>query len=156
MDFLIARDDLHRTRFADAPMPELESGQALLAVDAFGLTSNNITYAMFGDAMSYWGFFPAEDGWGRMPVWGFAEVTASRHDAVEPGTRVYGYLPPSTELLIAPGRVGDARVRRRLRPPVGSSRRSTTPICASTRTRSMTRTPRISRCCCGRCSSRRG
>src|SRR5271167_400744 len=106
MDFLLAKDDLHRTRFIDTPTPELDAGQVLLAVDAFGLTSNNITYAIFGDAMSYWDFFPAQQGWGRMPVWGFAEVAASRHDAVETGTRVYGYLPPSSELLIAPERVG--------------------------------------------------
>ncbi len=105
MDFLLAKDDLHRTRFVDAPALEPGPGQALLAVDAFGLTSNNITYAVFGEAMSYWSFFPAGQGWGRMPVWGFAEVVASRHDAVQEGTRVYGYLPPSSELLISPGRV---------------------------------------------------
>ncbi len=123
MDFLIARDDLHRCRFVDAPALELGPGQARLSVAAFGLTSNNITYAMFGEAMSYWGFFPAEEGWGRMPVWGFAEVTASRHDAVEPGTRVYGYLPPSTEVVVAPERLGahgfiDASAHRSTLPPV--------------------------------------
>jgi Protein of unknown function (DUF2855) len=108
MDFLVAKDDLHRCRAVDAPPSELEPGQALLAVDAFGLTSNNITYAMFGQAMSYWSFFPAEEGWGRVPVWGFAEVATSRHDALEVGTRVYGYLPPSAELVVAPAHV-DAR-----------------------------------------------
>jgi hypothetical protein len=105
VDFLVARDDLHRTRFAEAPVPELKDGQARLAVSAFGLTSNNITYAMFGEAMSYWDFFPAEDGWGRVPVWGFAEVAASTVDALEVGARVYGYLPPSRELIVAPVRV---------------------------------------------------
>jgi hypothetical protein len=105
VDFLVARDDLHRTRFAEAPVPELKDGQARLAVSAFGLTSNNITYAMFGQAMSYWDFFPAEDGWGRVPVWGFAEVAASTVDALEVGARVYGYLPPSRELIVAPVRV---------------------------------------------------
>lgn len=104
MDFLIARDDLHRCSFSDDPPPEPAPGQALLAVSSFGLTANNITYAKFGDAMSYWGFFPAEDGWGRVPVWGFADVTASRVEALEEGTRVFGYLPPSTELLVTPVR----------------------------------------------------
>ncbi len=105
MDFLLAKDDLHRCRFDDPPAPEPGDGQALLRVDAFGLTSNNITYATFGEAMSYWSFFPAEDGWGRMPVWGFAEVLSSAVAELEPGTRVYGYLPPSSELLVAPARV---------------------------------------------------
>jgi hypothetical protein len=107
MDFLISKDDLHRTRFADSPAPELGPGQALLAVDAFGLTANNITYAVFGQAMSYWDFFAAEEGWGRMPVWGFAEVLDSRHESVKVGTRVYGYLPPSSEIVLAPGRVDE-------------------------------------------------
>jgi hypothetical protein len=107
MDFLLARDDLHRVRFVDAAPPELEPGQALLKVQAFGLTSNNITYAVFGEAMSYWNFFPAEEGWGRMPVWGFAEVAASRHEIVEVGTRVYGYLPPSSELVVEPARADE-------------------------------------------------
>jgi len=105
MDFLLAKDDLHRCRFDDRPPPEPGDGQALLRVDAFGLTSNNITYATFGEAMSYWSFFPAEDGWGRMPVWGFAEVLSSAVAELEPGTRVYGYLPPSSELLVSPSRV---------------------------------------------------
>jgi NADPH:quinone reductase-like Zn-dependent oxidoreductase len=106
MDFLLAKDDLHRCRFDDRPSPEPGAGQALLRIDAFGLTSNNITYATFGEAMSYWSFFPAEDGWGRMPVWGFAEVLSSAVAELEPGTRVYGYLPPSSELLVTPSRAG--------------------------------------------------
>src|SRR5215470_6628739 len=62
---------------------------------------------MFGEAMSYWGFFPAEQGWGRMPVWGFAEVAHSEVEQLPAGSRVYGYLPPSSELLVEPTQVGD-------------------------------------------------
>ena len=108
MVFEVRRDDLHQTRFADAEPAELEDGQALLRVDSFGLTSNNITYAVFGDAMNYWDFFPAESGWGRMPVWGFADVAASEHGELEEGARVYGYFPPATELVIRPDRVSAA------------------------------------------------
>jgi hypothetical protein len=108
MDFLIAKDDLHKCRFVDEGAPELEPGQARLRVERFGLSANNITYAMFGEAMSYWKFFAAEDGWGRMPVWGFAEVAESEAGELEPGTRVYGYLPPSSELVVQPARI-DAR-----------------------------------------------
>jgi hypothetical protein len=53
--------------------------------------------------MSYWKFFPAgaaDDGWGRVPMWGFAE-------GAEVG-RVYGYLPPSTHLVVQPERMSDA------------------------------------------------
>jgi uncharacterized protein DUF2855 len=101
-DFLVKRDDLRECRVAESEAPALEPGQALLAVDSFGLTANNVTYAVMGEAMSYWDFFPAADGWGRVPMWGFAEVERSEADGVEAGTRVYGYLPPSSHLVVRP------------------------------------------------------
>jgi catechol 2,3-dioxygenase-like lactoylglutathione lyase family enzyme len=104
-DFVVRRDDLHECRFAETALPALEPGQALLAVDTFGLTANNVTYAVFGDAMSYWSFFPAPEGWGRVPVWGFADVAASTHDGLPEGARVYGYFPPSSHLVVTPARV---------------------------------------------------
>jgi Protein of unknown function (DUF2855) len=76
----------------------------LLGVDAFGLTTNNITYAVMGDAMNYWDFFPAGGRWVRMPVWGFADVVASEADGVPEGTRVFGYLPPARDLVVRPDR----------------------------------------------------
>jgi hypothetical protein len=105
MDFLVKRDDLHECRVVDSAAVELEPGQSLLAISAFGLTSNNITYAVFGEAMSYWRFFPAEAGWGRIPVWGYADVAASNHDDLPEGTRVFGYLPMSSDLVVIPDRV---------------------------------------------------
>ncbi len=37
----------------------LAPGEVLLRIDRFSLTTNNITYAAFGDAMmKYWSFFP--------------------------------------------------------------------------------------------------
>ena len=108
VDFLVKRDDFRECRVAERATPGLEDGQALLRVDTFGLTANNITYALFGEAMSYWDFFPAEDGWGRVPMWGFAEVEQSRADGVEQGTRLYGYLPPSSHLLVTPTRTDGA------------------------------------------------
>jgi hypothetical protein len=107
-DFLVRRDDLRECRIADGDPPEIAAGEALLRVDSFGLTANNVTYAVFGEAMSYWDFFPAPDGWGRVPLWGFAEVLRSAADGVEPGTRLYGYLPSSSHLVVAPARA-DAR-----------------------------------------------
>ena len=102
MDFLVRRDDLRETRFADAEPPRPGDGEAVLALERFGLTSNNVTYGVMGDAMSYWKFFPAEEGWGRIPVWGFARVSASAHDEVPEGGRVYGYFPVSDHLLVRP------------------------------------------------------
>lgn len=103
LDFLVAREDLRRTRFAPTQVPEgseLRSGEILLEIDRFGFSANNITYATLGDGMRYWQFFPAPEGWGRVPVWGYAVVVASAHDELEVGERVYGYLPMSTHLVV--------------------------------------------------------
>src|SRR3954452_17193246 len=102
---MVRRDDLHRTQLDDSPSASLAGGEARLAVDAFSLTANNITYAVFGDAMQYWDFFPAPEGWGRIPVWGFADVVESTVDGVVEGQRYYGYFPMADELVVQPGRV---------------------------------------------------
>ena len=58
----IARAELGRAHVGadpDAPAQRLLApGQARLALEAFSLTANNITYAAFGEAMKYWQFFP--------------------------------------------------------------------------------------------------
>jgi hypothetical protein len=106
--FQVKRDELRRCRIVDSEPPDLVAGQALLRVDTFGLTANNVTYAVFGEAMSYWDFFPAPAGWGRVPVWGFAEVERSEADDVEVGSRVFGYLPPSSHLVVEPVKAGES------------------------------------------------
>ena len=108
MDFEVQRDDLRSVRTVETGVPDLDDGQALLRVSRFALTANNVTYAVFGDAMSYWKFFPAEEGWGRVPVWGYADVEASGADELTEGERVYGYLPMSTHLVVTPSRVDAA------------------------------------------------
>jgi Protein of unknown function (DUF2855) len=107
-EFLVKRDDFRDCKVVEGGPPEVESGQALLRVETFGMTSNNVTYAVFGEAMSYWDFFPAEDGWGKLPTWGFAEVESSEAEGVEAGTRLYGYLPSSSFLVVTPAGAGDS------------------------------------------------
>lgn len=110
MQFEVDRDNLHRTRVLDEAPRAVASGEVRLRIDHFALTSNNITYAAFGDMLQYWNFFPAsapdsESGnWGRVPVWGFAEVVESTVGELALGARVYGYFPMSTELIVEPGR----------------------------------------------------
>lgn len=101
----VRRDDLGVTRLVSEAVPELGAGQVLLRVDRFGLTTNNVTYGAAADLVGYWRFFPADGGWGRIPVWGFAEVVAGDVHGLPVGTRVFGYLPMSTHLVVEPGRV---------------------------------------------------
>jgi hypothetical protein len=107
VDFEVERTDIRRSRVVEQEPPALDAGQVLLRVDAFALTANNITYAVMGDALKYWDFFPSSEpeAWGRVPVWGFADVVTTANDDVPKGTRVYGYLPMSTHLVVTPGRV---------------------------------------------------
>ena len=108
-DFLVRRDDLRVCRVEAATAPDtLRPGEILLGIDAFAFTSNNVTYAAFGEAMSYWNFFPAPEGWGRIPVWGFGTAIASTVDGILPGERFYGYYPMSSHVVLQPERVGEA------------------------------------------------
>jgi len=111
LDFLVHKDDLKTVRVASALSEgeiALRDGEVLMRVDKFAFTSNNVTYAAFGDAMSYWHFFPAPEGWGRIPVWGFGDVVASRSDAARVGERFYGYFPMSSHLVVWPERPSPA------------------------------------------------
>ena len=110
LDFVVDRDDLHATRLVDAEMPdasELMEGAVLVEVERFGFSANNITYASLGRTMRYWDFFPRSDGWGRVPVWGFARVAASAREGIGEGERVFGYLPMSTHVVL--GRTASPR-----------------------------------------------
>lgn len=111
LDFLVQRDDLHVHRFVPGAAnagTQPEAGQILFKIDRFAFTSNNVTYAAFGDAMSYWNFFPAEEGWGRIPVWGFGEVIRSACESIKVGDRFYGYFPMSSHVVMQPGRISDS------------------------------------------------
>ena len=108
----VSRDDLSATTLIDVDVPEPGVGQAVLRADRVGVTANNVTYAVLGDAFRYWEFFPgAEQGHGRVPLWGFAEVVASRAPGVEVGQRLYGYLPTASHLLVQPERVDERGFR---------------------------------------------
>ena len=106
--FVVARRDLRCSRFIDEPLTALEAGEVLLRVDQFAFTANNVTYAEMGERLAYWQFFPAPDGWGNIPVWGFAEAIDSRHAQIERGERFFGFLPMATHVVLRPERVCDA------------------------------------------------
>lgn len=106
----VRKDQLSTTRLHTLPDQALTDGQVRVCIDHFALTSNNITYAAFGDAMGYWQFFPcAEEGWGSIPVWGFASVVQSLHPGVAVGERLYGYWPMVTGVVLQPDRLSPER-----------------------------------------------
>ena len=104
--FLVRKDQLSRTEIRERPDLALGDGQVRVVVARFALTSNNITYAAFGDAMNYWAFYPTgEEGWGTIPVWGFGDVVQTGHPGVAVGERLYGYFPMASSVVLEPARL---------------------------------------------------
>ncbi len=102
----VRQDEWQTTRIHEAPLPaKLEPEQVLLKIDRFAITANNISYASSGGALGYWRFFPTEDGWGRIPAMGWADVIASEHPDVSVGERVWGFFPFGSHLLIKAGKI---------------------------------------------------
>lgn len=113
-DFIVARSDLQQcqTIVTELPGSDALPAEALLVkVDRFAFTANNITYALLGEQLKYWQLFPAPDGFGIIPVWGFGDVVASRHPAVAKGERLFGYFPMATHLVIEAADVGKRGLR---------------------------------------------
>ncbi|MDA9848743.1 DUF2855 family protein [Luminiphilus sp.] len=123
--FEVNRQAFSEWRSAPQAKPVLANGEVRLAIDFFAFTANNLTYAVAGDFLGYWNFFPVvpDDGYGVIPVWGFADVIESRCDEVLVGERLYGYFQPSGELVIAPinvsgGMLIDGTEHRQSLPPL--------------------------------------
>jgi len=89
----IDRRNIRATRLQTTTSRQLIDGEVLLTLERAALTSNNVSYALSGDMLDYWGFFPAEAGWGRLPVMGFGVVTTSHHPDIEVGSRYFGFYP---------------------------------------------------------------
>ena len=78
----------------------LAPGDVRLTLERFALTSNNISYALGGDFLDYWGFFPAEVGWGRLPAMGYGIVSESANPEIAVGGRYFGFFPVGNEHIV--------------------------------------------------------
>jgi len=113
--FQVKKSMFFNGRLAEMPTEALMigDGEILVKVDKFAYTANNITYAVAGDMIGYWQFFPAmgidADGYGVIPVWGFADVVESNVEGIPIGDRLFGYFPPASHLKMTPTRVNDKR-----------------------------------------------
>lgn len=111
--FQIRKNIFFKGRLVDTPKEALaiEEGEVLVKIDSFAFTSNNITYAVAGDMLGYWKFFPAAGkdaaGWGVLPVWGFADVVESNVPNIPVGDRFFGYFPPASHLKMRPSAISD-------------------------------------------------
>ena len=107
--FLVQRGDPTRCDVRTLPLDPLQPGEARVAIERFGLTANNVTYAALGESLHYFEFFPAPallraEGWARVPAWGIGTVLESRSPEVAVGAKVYGFFPMSTHATLQPAR----------------------------------------------------
>lgn len=94
MHLEINRRDIRQSRLVPSvALRDLPPNHVAMRLERAALTSNNVSYALSGDMLDYWGFFPTENGWGRLPVMGFGVVTASNCDDVPVGGRYFGFYP---------------------------------------------------------------
>lgn len=103
IEFALARNNLKESKFVERTLPaesELPDNALLAKVDRFAFTANNITYALMGEQLKYWDLFPAPEGFGIIPVWGFGRVIASRHPDIATDEILFGYFPMATHLVI--------------------------------------------------------
>lgn len=97
------KSDLGVADLVEVPTAVLSEGEVRVRIERLALTTNNMTYAVLGDALGYWNLFPAtQEGYGCMPAWGHAEVVESHTPEVPVGTRIFGYLPIATQLTMRP------------------------------------------------------
>ena len=52
------RTDLRDIKSVTRTVPELKEGEVLMKIEKLGLTANNVSYAVTGDKIGYWGYFP--------------------------------------------------------------------------------------------------
>ncbi|WP_372777788.1 DUF2855 family protein [Litorivivens sp.] len=107
----VEKSDFRKTRVVTDQLRAIEEGEIVVAIDKFGLTANNVTYAVMGDAIGYWKFYPAPDNWGKVTVWGCANVVESRCEDVEIGERLYGFFPMSSHAILQPGKIRNDNFR---------------------------------------------
>ena len=92
---LFRRDNLAASEIRVPVLADLQPGEVRLAIEKFGLTANNVSYARFGDGehVPFWNAFPGPPELGRVPIWSFVRVTESRHSGIPVGGRYFGYVP---------------------------------------------------------------
>ena len=120
LTFLVNKYDLFEAAFSEDSIPISKTDEVILEIERYAFTTNNITYAVIGDTLGYWNFFPAEEPYGIVPVWGFANVISSQNENVSEGEKFYGYFPMSKYLKVIPkkvnthGFIDDSNHRRKL------------------------------------------
>jgi hypothetical protein len=114
MDFVVNKTNpSHHTWISSSlsstnnnPPSPLQHNEAILQVEMFAITANVVGYAVAGEALKYFDFFPIRshnntssrsmdqnDLFGRVPTWGICRVIQSNNKDLKLGMRFYGMVP---------------------------------------------------------------
>lgn len=110
LSFLVKKHAIQQTKVIEQAAIDkaaLKEGEVLVQIEQFALTANNITYAVTGNRIGYWHFYPVGNEWGIIPAWGFAKVIASKQAKIAEGSRIYGFLPMQQHTILTPGNFQD-------------------------------------------------
>ena len=126
----VNRGNFRETKIVEYDAPALGENEILVRIDKFGLTANNVSYAVSGDMIGYWKFYPAADPFGNVPVWGMADVVQSSSDEIVVGERLWGFFPMASHAILTVGKVRgdhfmDATPRRKELPTLYNQYRRT-------------------------------
>lgn len=119
----VNKQNIFETQIKEVEIPSINAGEVLFKLKKYAITSNNITYAVTGHQLGYWKFFPVDEDWGLVPVWGFAEIVESGVEGLEKGEICYGYFPMADHLKVEVGKLSpygfsDFTPHRRDLPPI--------------------------------------
>lgn len=103
----VDRKNFRKTITITEPRVSLRNAEIRVRIVKAALTSNNVSYALSGDSIGYWNYYPAKENWGQVPVWGIGEVTESNADGVEVGERIWGFFPMANETVLTVGALRD-------------------------------------------------
>ena len=108
--FEVDKEQLSKTRLSKLAEDSLPDGTVRVAVERFALTANNVTYGVVGERIGYWRFYPADENWGVVPVWGFGKIVDSRCAGVDVGERLYGFFPTASHCDLMPAKLANDRL----------------------------------------------
>jgi len=99
----VNRENYRETKIMGSASRTLADAEIRVRIEKFGLTSNNVSYAVSGDMIGYWKYYPADEPWGKVPVWGIAEVVESKASEMAVGEHLYGFFPMASETVLTVG-----------------------------------------------------
>jgi hypothetical protein len=101
--FVVNKEKLDQTVFIEKNIPPLQESEVLFEVEKYYLSSSNITYAVTGNKLKYWDFFPQKDNYGAIPVWAYLRVIKSKNEKIKVGDLYFGLSPMGNHFKVEPG-----------------------------------------------------